>query len=235
MRGGLLPPPPPPKKRLCGPRPPPPPCVKASAMLADDLKWYYLDYQGKEFGPFLTGQMKFWYNKGCFPHYEELKVRLSSGDHHVPVKKLYPDTENVFEGLPHGLRLEEKKAPDNKGAESSQSSQTQVKMEVKKEAPVKMEVKREADHNEAITGPPTPSQDSHYSEEVAQEKEALAKAYSTRFGWPCSAAGGRAVKAIINDVVSNEDESSDGCEDESPWMLLVRRRVVALLEALDTS
>ena len=197
----LTPKPPPPKRKESSlPTPPPPPKRKESSLPTpppppDALEWFYLDHSGKEFGPCSTVDMHAWYYGDFFPMKQELRVRLAIGDHHVPVKKLYPDPDKVFEGVPRGLRQEVKEEVNEDAEEDEQSTATIQEVEV-------------------------------HEQSTALLKDALARAYSLQHGWPVSRAGGKAVHDIILSVVLGQGDNSS----DTPWMQLVRQRLVRLLE-----
>ena len=206
MAVGACPPPPPPRSHP--PHPPPPMHTerRKGVMDADSLVWFYLDRSGKEFGPYDTNSMQAWYSWGFFPREHELKVRLASWDHHVPIKELYPDKKGVFEDNP---RIPQDLRSAQKGAKDSSRTQPQPKQSSPPALPASLSAA--GCHNSGVS-----STDQHV---------VLKEAYSARFGWPSTLAGGRIVNALINAVVNDLTVCESGYPGvngievwESPWV-----------------
>ena len=176
-----------------------------------------MDVSEKEFGPFDTEKMHYWYSWGYFPAEHELKVRLASWDHHVPVKELYPDKRGVFEDnprMPRDLRSAQKGAKD--------SSRTQP--QPKQSSPPALPASSSCTSSPRIEGHVL-REDQHVLRE--DQHVLLRKAYEAQFGWPRSATGGRIVNKIINAVVKNLTVCASGYPGssehdeswyESPWV-----------------
>jgi len=73
--------------------------------MADELRWFYMDSTGQEFGPYPSSTMKGWFQQGFFPMQGELQVRLEDmdPDTHYFIKDLYPSpiTQRAFDGAPN--------------------------------------------------------------------------------------------------------------------------------------
>merc|ERR1719350_2019462 len=62
-------------------------------------QWWFLDRDGKEFGPYSSSRMRSWFREGQFPVGDRLLVRLEGWQRHCTVRDVFPDGE-TFRGRP---------------------------------------------------------------------------------------------------------------------------------------
>mmetsp|Transcript_79006 Transcript_79006/g.256140 ORF Transcript_79006/g.256140 Transcript_79006/m.256140 type:complete len:779 (-) Transcript_79006:16-2352(-) len=67
-------------------------------------EWYYLDIQGREFGPYSNERMQEWWSRGHFPICGDFMVRLSSWKRHVALRHAYDNISDAFRLPPKSSR-----------------------------------------------------------------------------------------------------------------------------------